>query len=170
MVKTRRRIAIGISTVLIAALIGGLAWNYLGQPQKTTQHGANSSPTVVKLNEQYLTIPEWGVRIRVTEEIKNISYFRPINAVVDGFSFTTDELSTAEPRCSGKDRLFPIPTGLLSRASKQEMGMGQVIAHIDGFYYQYRSSDAACSIGDTNLELKVVTAISKAVLTLEKQP
>lgn len=137
------------------------------QPKYTAVQQTSPPSTATPANETYLVITEWNVRFKLSKDIEHLTYFKPLGSSTDGFSFTTSELKAKEPHCSGEGPFTTMPIGFLSRASAQQPGMGKVVAQIDGYYYQYRSTDAACSEGDTALEQKVMTAMNGAVTTIE---
>lgn len=125
-------------------------------------------------NAGYVVIKEWGVRFKAEAGLEGLVYFKPTsyNNNEDLLTFTTKKLSDLEPKCrlDSTDMVF----GLLRRASTppevvEGQGYGPMIGHIDGYYYQYRGSDSACSQnrGNWDYESKVRMGLERSLKTLE---
>lgn len=180
MKRNRREEGFGVVAIIIVsimvAIIGVIAWriyesaNSQSQQNSTTpqpDNDKNSTSDSVQpdLNENYIVIREWGVRFKVSDDRIALKYFKPQGIKSDALSFMTDELAVKEPHCSQG-----MATGLLTRSIDPLPGAGGVITVIDGFSYQYRGSDAACSENEANLPLENATAqlISGSIKSLEK--
>jgi hypothetical protein len=174
--NNKKENGIALARMLIILVLIGLiifiVWRGFdaANQQRNQQTNATTHPSKIQTdpNAGYVVIKEWGVRFKPANGLTGSEYFKPKIDVADSIFITTEELSRLEKRC-GKDSDMIGPLGLLKRSREAKAEFGIVVATINGYTYQYRGSDAACSESKENeaLEAKTRQLISESIKSLE---
>lgn len=171
----------GIIVIIVAALIvaGVIVWRLIdankpADNQTQTQNAADtpasqgetSQPTT-NPNQGYVVLKEWNVRFKPTQALGEVRYAKIKDFPQEAYKFTTTALIEREPNCSESSNAITL--GSLTRSQQESPEYGTTLATIDGYYYQYRGSDAACSENPANYEFEsnVRMELEKSLKTLE---
>jgi hypothetical protein len=168
-----------IAVIAVVAVVGLLAWRLWPQPeQKQTdaQHAKDipaadepiktEQPPADK-NKGYVVLKDWGVRFKPTAALGTVEFEKLSERT---YTFSTVELAAREPSCRVGQN--DIQLGTLHRVKEGEevnLIMGGVFTTINGYQYQHRSTDAACSENPANYEFEsgFLFELSKSLDSLE---
>lgn len=131
----------------------------------------------------YREIPELGVRYKLTEETKGLTYRFANNGMAQTISFSTEELTTVRLG-EGDDAKYPctsdaMPGGVITRFKEGEtlrVGPSDITStnkKIGDYYYLLQAPQASCGVGDAATMAKeqaAVKAVQKAFESLEVTP
>lgn len=106
----------------------------------------------------YFTIKEFGVRFKLPDELKDLTYSYQVNANIPGAFFSTQTLIHKDTNCIPEEG----PLGIISRRQAGTMVFDKPIEQYSGakkignFYYIYESPQSPCS-HDNNKEVEDLT-------------
>jgi hypothetical protein len=149
--QTGNALIVLLFVIVFAGLTGFIAWKALDS--RPAESPASSQPQADP-NDGYIVIKEWGVRFKPVDglNLSDTQYFKA-KTTSDSLFVTSKQLADTEPNC-GEQTSQVAPLGLFSRSHKEDPQLGEVVAKIGEYSYQYRGSDTACSANSANYTLE----------------
>lgn len=173
--QDQRGVALVLELVLIAVVLGAVglvgyrAYQAKNQPQTTEATQPANSPAFKEQaqtnpNEGYFVVKELGIRLKVSDKIKDLVY------VLDkqdpqAASFSTKSLAATSEYCSAERS----PIGLIAKDAKPPDGLKEGIKQFGGSYVYYLPPQATCSDSKEvqDLQASQIAELQKAFQTVE---
>jgi hypothetical protein len=162
-------IALGVTVVVLVLMILGLFMAYYFQAnhvidldQRVTDLKASAAEkdkalaenavgaTKLAIQTQYREIPELGVKYKVTDQTKNLTYqyYADEQGRFEGVRFTTKELARLKDSQSQNPCAASMPSGSISRqmTAPSTNDPRIVTKKIGGYYFMYNAPEVGCMI------------------------
>ena len=155
------KILLSIAAILL--ILGGVVWGLKSSNTSTTISSSNED-MFVEANKKYLEIKEWGVRIKLSPEIADLTY--KISA--SGYAgFSTESLyKMGGMGCLAAEGALGSMIYSDSVVFEREFDT-QVIKRVGNGSVSYNAPQDRCSTGTQELQRKQVNALSYAINSIE---
>jgi Tfp pilus assembly protein PilV len=176
----------GVIAIVVIAVLGFIGWtvysNYnTNHTTKVSDQTSSSQPTQPSTSsstntpistDTYLTIKELGIKLKLSDNIKDLTYTYNNLYGINYIHFTTNSIMAADPTCNSD---FD-PLGLYTVYSDQTNAnatnnmAGTLEVHVNGYYIYYRHAQVTCSKSTAgSIATSSIPSVLKAVQSAQAQ-
>lgn len=156
-----------IITIIVLVILGALGFVFWKNINTSTNKSKSSTDKVAQTEQDttpdYITLSDWGVTFKVSDELKSTQVTYTKNQSADGssYAFTTKRIHDLGGSCT----IQPFgDTQILTRFTEKPVATpdGELLNDpaIDGYYYVLSAPVAPCSIVDKNGALQQSAKVS----------
>lgn len=188
--KSHKKVLLTLGIVVLLSLAGLAAylWNSqvtelkadlnsanqkITELEKQSNSNSEGSETADDTEDKYLEITEWGVKIKLTENITDVVYELRSFDSFESVGLSTTRLGQASEFCSPSRT----SSGSIARVKDKNASAGFDDSQsymerypdgkeVNGYFYFFSGPQATCSETETELEGKVFTELKSATQTI----